>query len=190
MIQVHPARSSRITHLHIYMYTYIHIYVSLYTHLCTIIFILGTLYRSRISCDACLGGLNAIARACCLTFTPPPIIVDIRHTWMWTPAHVVSRLCYIMYVCIHGRMPGWITDGHVCGWNIVVSGNRNTRGCVYACAYSCPLYRIMSWVMCFLRILEEVNARCLWIWSSAVAYFPLSIPIVIFSVFLPLTYDN
>lgn len=71
MIQVHPARSSRITHLHIYMYTYIHIYVSLYTHLCTIIFILGTLYRSRISCDACLGGLNAIARACCLTFTPP-----------------------------------------------------------------------------------------------------------------------
>ena len=22
------------------------------------------------------------------------------------------------------RMPGWITDGHVCGWNIVVSGNR------------------------------------------------------------------
>lgn len=59
---------------------------------------------------------------------------------------------------------------------------QNTRGCVYTRAYSCPLYRIMSWVMCFLRILEEVNARCLWIWSSAAAYFPLSIPIVIFTV--------
>lgn len=67
---------------------------------------------------------------------------------------------------------------------------QNTRGCVYTRAYSCPLYRIMSWVMCFLRILEEVNARCLWIWSSAAAYFPLSIPIVIFTVAVSSTHDN
>lgn len=67
---------------------------------------------------------------------------------------------------------------------------QNTRGCVYTRAYSCPLYRIMSWVMCFLRILEEVNARCLWIWSSAAAYFPLSIPIVIFTVAVSLMHDN
>lgn len=56
-----------------------------------------------------------------------------------------------MYVvCVDTRM--W-EQGHEVG--------------VYARAYSCPLYRIMSWVMCFLRILKEVDALCLRIRSSA-----------------------
>lgn len=112
----------------------------------------------------------------------PPIIVDIRHTRMWTPAHVVSRLCYIMYVCIHGRMPGWITDGHVCGWNIVVSvhGTVHAWLCVSPVHIHGPLYRIMSWVMCFLRILEEVNATASvdTLLLRLFSHFP--IPIVVF----------
>lgn len=103
--------------------------------------------------------VRARARKCGPVTRPLTFPCDSRYTarpkyppHTWYPSYAI--LC--IYVCTHGRMPGWITRTRGIVHTYV---GTTTRAALYARAYSYPLYRIMSWVMCFLRILKEPNAK-------------------------------
>lgn len=94
----------------------------------------------HISSDACLGGLNSRARessnnrryraASVLVCSCARVLV-----YQCILAHVVSLLCYIMYACVYGRMPGWITWTCVREYSYV---GRGTRARVYTLCIFIP----------------------------------------------------